>query len=116
MDLGDCGELALLQWSENLAIPLVVAFITPAGGAQKKRRDQVASSGYEEFSDREFIRPPVKRAAYSDRMAFLMAEMSSLAYKPFLDPQEPDQGHEMELDRVIEDIKNADEAEAVSLS
>lgn len=35
------------------------------------------------FDDSDLVRPPLKRAAYSDRTAWLMAEMSRLAYHQF---------------------------------
>lgn len=35
------------------------------------------------FDHEELLKPPIKRAAYSDRMAWLMAKMSRLAYSPF---------------------------------
>lgn len=35
------------------------------------------------FSERNLLTPPIARAAYSDRMAWLMAEFSRLAYLPF---------------------------------
>ncbi len=35
------------------------------------------------FKYKELLEPPVKRAAYSDRTAWLMAEMSRLAYMKF---------------------------------
>lgn len=35
------------------------------------------------FEHEELLLPPVKRAAYSDRTAWLMAKMSKLAYLPF---------------------------------
>ena len=35
------------------------------------------------FDQKELLQPPVGRAAYSDRTAWLMAEMSRLAYLKF---------------------------------
>ena len=35
------------------------------------------------FEYEELLSPPIKRAAYSDRTAWLMAKMSKLAYLPF---------------------------------
>ncbi len=32
------------------------------------------------FAEKSLLSPPVKRAAYSDRTSWLMAEMSRLAY------------------------------------
>ena len=53
-----------------------------------------------------FSELPTKRAAYSDRMSVLMAEMSRLAYIPF---ERPD---EAELNEVVERVRNAPDAEA----
>ncbi|SHI44530.1 Lipase (class 3) [Malonomonas rubra DSM 5091] len=35
------------------------------------------------FVDQKLLSPPIKRAAYSDRMAYVLGEMSGLAYFPF---------------------------------
>jgi pimeloyl-ACP methyl ester carboxylesterase len=40
------------------------------------------------FENRSLLNPPVARAAYSDRTAWLMAEMSRLAYERFESPAE----------------------------
>lgn len=37
----------------------------------------------EVFTDPELLAPPIQRAAYSDRTALIMAELSALAYMPF---------------------------------
>ncbi|MDA1349188.1 MAG: lipase family protein, partial [Chloroflexi bacterium] len=50
-------------------------------------------------SDPVLSLPPIKRAAYSDRTAVLMAEMSRLAYIPFEQPRDKD------LDQVIGQIR-----------
>ena len=61
------------------------------------------ASRYQVFSDDEFLRPPVKRAAYSDRTALLMAEMSKLAYFPF--ERADDSGDGGIYEALIESIK-----------
>jgi len=35
------------------------------------------------FAKQQFLSPPIQRAAYSDRMAYVLGEMSGLAYFPF---------------------------------
>ena len=50
------------------------------------------SASYEVFGDPDLLKPPTKRAAYSDRMALLMAEMAKLAYLPVDDPEESSDG------------------------
>ena len=38
------------------------------------------------FTDKKLLAPPLARPAYSDRMAYVLAEMSDLAYRPFEGP------------------------------
>ena len=57
---------------------------------------------YDAFSDPDLLTPPLKRAAYSDRMSLMMAELSMLAYIPFEMPKE---------DNLLELIKKIREAE-----
>ena len=45
----------------------------------KTKRDKEDSY----FSDSQLLSPPIKRPAYSDRMAYVLAEMSDLAYYQF---------------------------------
>ena len=68
------------------------------------------ASPHEVFSEPAMSGPPVKRAAYSDRMSLLMAEMAKLAYIKFEDPPDPDSAHQDELNRVVQAIKDADDA------
>ena len=70
----------------------------------------MASSAYLVFSDPSLLIPPVKRAAYSDRMALLMAEMSKLAYINFEVQPQPDQVEAGELDHVTQAIKEAEDS------
>ncbi len=67
--------------------------------------------GYRVFDDERLLAPPVKRAAYSDRMALLMAEMPLLAYTDFGSPDapatEPDGPSGGELGAVFASIKSA---------
>jgi hypothetical protein len=59
---------------------------------------------YRVFDDERLLAPPVKRAAYSDRMALLMAEMSLLAYTDFEAPEDPLGG---ELGAVLASVRSA---------
>ena len=71
---------------------------------------------YRVFDDKRLLEPPVKRAAYSDRMALLMAEMSKLAYVRFENLQAADPEHRGGLDRVLASIKAApDDARALDI-
>lgn len=52
------------------------------------------------FLDRELaVRPPVKRAAYSDRTAWILAELSRLVYEP-LPP-------EVSIARLVAEVRRA---------
>ncbi len=51
------------------------------------RRPKSPAAGRHGFLSRsELLRPPLRRPAYSDRMAYVMAEMSDLAYCEFENP------------------------------
>jgi hypothetical protein len=52
------------------------------------------------------LRPPVARAAYSDRTAWLMAEMSRLAYERFENPAEV-------LDSLVEQLTTLEDADRI---
>ena len=70
----------------------------------------MATSSNEVFADAYFLYPPVKRAAYSDRMAFLMAEMSKLAYVRFElleDSERSKRLEDIDLDNMIGEIRSA---------
>jgi hypothetical protein len=71
---------------------------------------------YQPFSDERLLAPPVKRAAYSDRMALLMAEMSLLAYTSFESPDPPEPSEQSELEAVLASIRSAPtDADALDL-
>ena len=67
------------------------------------------ASRHDVFGEPALLGPPVKRAAYSDRTSLLMAEMSKLAYIRFEDPPDPDGDHQDEINRIVQEIKNADD-------
>ena len=67
----------------------------------------MATSSNEVFADAYFLYPPVKRAAYSDRMAFLMAEMSKLAYVRFELLEDSKRLEDIDLDNMIGEIRSA---------
>ena len=48
-----------------------------------RRSKTVADKNDSYFSDSQLLSPPIKRPAYSDRMAYVLAEMSDLAYYQF---------------------------------
>jgi hypothetical protein len=58
------------------------------------------------FENESLLRPPVARAAYSDRTAWLMAEMSQLAYERFESPSEI-------LDGLVEQLSNLQDVDRI---
>jgi len=64
------------------------------------------------FKYKELLEPPVKRAAYSDRTAWLMAEMSRLAYIKFEDNQDELKKGLAQANFVIEQTFNSNGTQA----
>lgn len=63
------------------------------------------ASTYEDIFSKEYLKqPPVKRAAYSDRMALIMAWMSHLAYIKFENPGATPHANDAYLASVVERI------------
>ena len=65
-------------------IGAVVSFLAVSGVFAFRRRSKSVSQGdalY--FADEKLLEPPIARPAYSDRMAYVLAEMSALAYYQF---------------------------------
>ncbi len=78
--------IALL--SENPGVSAsIAAFVSGLAGTgvlSFLRRPKSTSQGeLKYFRDSRLLSPPMRRPAYSDRMAYVMAEMSALAYYPF---------------------------------
>ena len=65
------------------------------------------ASPHDVFKEPTLSGPPIKRAAYSDRMSLLMAEMAKLAYIKFENQPDSDQLHLDELNQVVHEIKDA---------
>ena len=67
----------------------VTMFISGIGGSGifsfLRRSKTTADKEESYFSDSQLLSPPIKRPAYSDRMAYVLAEMSGLAYYKFED-------------------------------
>lgn len=61
------------------------------------RRPKKISQGGSYFNSGEFLSPPMTRPAYSDRMAYVLAEMSALAYFEF-------EGSDGPLQKTVEDF------------
>ena len=61
----------------------VAPLIATAALAFRRRPKSPALLSSEYFADRQLLSPPIARPAYSDRMAYVLAEMSELAYFQF---------------------------------
>ena len=60
------------------------------------------------FTDEILLTPPLARPAYSDRMAYLLAEMSALAYYPF-------EQRDGTLDAVVDELLELDMTSKVNV-
>ena len=63
--------------------PVVVALLPRAALAYVRRPKSTTSEIGPYFTDKQLLSPPLTRPAYSDRMAYILAEMSDLAYYQF---------------------------------
>ena len=88
MDLSRLSEI----WTHLSPIIFYVALasgtaivLRGAALAFLRRPKSVSKNGGDYFGDRKLLKPPLTRPAYSDRMAYLLAEMSDLAYYQFED-------------------------------
>ena len=63
--------------------PVVVALLRRAALAYVRRPKSTTSEIGPYFTDKQLLSPPLTRPAYSDRMAYILAEMSDLAYYQF---------------------------------
>lgn len=89
----------------GIALPIIVG----SGLFSFLRRPKSISQGeVSYFSDNKLLSPPMRRPAYSDRMAYVLAEMSALAYYPF----EGSGGVVIDAARDILDLANGDENKA----
>ena len=63
--------------------PVVFALLRRAALAYVRRPKSTTSEIGPYFTDKQLLSPPLTRPAYSDRMAYVLAEMSDLAYYQF---------------------------------
>ena len=63
--------------------PVVFALLRGAVLAYVRRPKSTTSEVGPYFTDKQLLSPPLTRPAYSDRMAYILAEMSDLAYYQF---------------------------------
>jgi triacylglycerol lipase len=66
----------------STVVSVVVGFVT-TGFISYQRRPKKISQGGSYFNDEDLLKPPMARPAYSDRMSYVLAEMSALAYFEF---------------------------------
>jgi len=66
----------------SVLIP-AAAGLVGTGFLSQSRSPKKVSQGGSYFISKELLSPPITRPAYSDRMAYVLAEMSSLAYFEF---------------------------------
>ena len=90
-------ELVLGYWPYIAGSPVVLVLLRAASLAIRRRPGPAPKKTGQFFEDTNLLSPPVKRPAYSDRMAYVMAEMSDLAYY----------GFESESDIIDKEVKNA---------
>lgn len=70
---------------ENLKsiVAAIIALLGPWLFSFFRRPKSVSQGEAKYFAADQLLTPPIERPAYSDRMAYVLAEMSSLAYAPF---------------------------------
>ena len=63
--------------------PAIYSLLRAVVMAYARRPKSTAGDVSPYFTDKKLLAPPLARPAYSDRMAYVLAEMSDLAYRPF---------------------------------
>jgi len=72
------------QSSTSKVIATAVSLLVGSGIFSFLRRPKKVGQGDTKyFADQKLLKPPMKRPAYSDRMAYVLAELSALAYLEF---------------------------------
>ena len=69
--------------SNNFVLLTSVAAFIVTGVKSFLRRPKKTSQGGAFLTNPELLKPPLARPAYSDRMAYVLAELSALAYFRF---------------------------------
>ena len=88
---------------ENAAIASAAAAVVATGVKSFLRRPTKSSQGGAFFTDADLLKPPMSRPGYSDRMAYVLAEMSALAYFRFEDTEDGALQQAVEKFRQLED-------------
>lgn len=66
----------------SITLPTILGLISAAFAFIRRYKAETVQVG-QYFTDNDLLKPPQPRAAYSDRMAYVLAEMSDLAYFQF---------------------------------
>jgi len=88
---------------ENATIVSMAAAVVATGVKAFLRRPKKTSQGGTFLTKADLLKPPMPRPAYSDRMAYLLAEMSALAYFRFEDTDDGALQQAVERFRQLED-------------
>ena len=83
--LKDIWQLVADYWPH---ISAVIAAISTAIRAYLRRARSTTNKVGSFFTDTKLLSPPIRRPAYSDRMAYVLSEMSDLAYYKFEGPSD----------------------------
>ena len=86
----------------------VLSAVRAAVLAYVRRPKSIPKEGAPYFTDENLLKPPLTRPAYSDRMAYLLAEMSALAYYPF-------EQRDGNLDAVVDELLELDMTSKVNV-
>ncbi len=71
------------NWLTSSALASAVGGFIVTGILSFMRRPKKISQGGSYFENKKLLKPPMARPAYSDRMSYVLAEMSALAYFRF---------------------------------
>jgi len=81
----------LTLFRDNPSLSTIIAsLVSLLGGSSLfsflRRPKKIGQGDAKYLADQKLLTPPMKRPAYSDRMAYVLAELSSLAYLKFEEP------------------------------
>lgn len=99
--------------TENAAIASAAVAVVATGIKAFLRRPGKTSQGGAFFTDADLLKPPMSRPAYSDRMAYVLAEMSALAYFRFEDTEDGALEQAVEKFRRLEDCGDGSFEESI---
>ena len=94
--LKDAGQFVADYWP-YISIVVVPAVSTAIHAYLRRPKSSTSNIGLF-FTDKKLLSPPMTRPAYSDRMAYVLAEMSDLAYYQF-------EGHSDFVDNAVTNLQ-----------